>query len=744
MVRHVDFTQHRSRATHYGYHLGTEVMKKLDEVTWAVATSLSLLVASPASWAQATDPTTAAERANDLDEILVRGELTRYSATKSDTSVFETPQSISIETSEEILAKGYLNLTDALMYTAGTHGAPAGFDSRMDRYVIRGLEAPQFRDSLQTLFGRFNNARTEIYALEQVQILKGPSSVLYGKGPPSGLINAVSKLPLAERFHEIAAQVGTHDRKQVGIDTTGPIDDEGRFLYRLTALYRDSDTFVDYVNDDAVMVAPSITARIGEDTSVTLLGYYQENETRTSQQFFPWAGTMTPAPNGTFFDDSLFYGEPGWDRYNTRNESLTLLANHQISDAWSVDATARYSSGKGDYKQAWPAFIGGDRYVRNPDGSLYRDGMVPRTFYDFVGESDQLAVDVRARATLQTGALAHKVLFGVQYQEVKGDNTRFYAFAPGYDFGTGLPDATIGDEYWINLFDPVYGNIPPQAVLDPFRLNDRPSVTEDVGFYVHDHMTFGNWILSVGLRGDSVDNDTGFVRQKDDALSVNVGAMYEFANGVAPYASYSESFDPILGTTFSGSPFDPQEGEQVEVGVKFQPANLNALFTLSYFDMKQKNLLSSDPINPGFSTQQNFVTVEGIEAEAVAKMGAFSLELNYSLLDAKTSEGDYLETVPDTQASGWVGYRGPERISGVLKAGFGLRYVGGKYDFGPPAYAPPYLLSDAMIGYEWGKWDFAVNGRNLSDKKYLAACLSRGDCFFGERRSVIAQVSVRF
>ncbi len=713
----------------------------MNSIRLAAGISAAAFLLASAAQAQ-TDPAGADDSRDHLDEIVVTGSLSRYSATKSDTPVAETPRSISLETKADLIDKGALNLADAYVYSAGVFGDTYGFATRGDWVKIRGLNVPEYRDSLQALFGSYNNTRPDVYTLEQVEILKGPAAVLYGQGSPGGLVNVVSKLPQAEPLREVVAEIGSFDRQQIAADVTGALDENETLLYRLIAVHRDSGTQIDFVNDDTLVVAPSLTWRPTGDTTITLLGNYQENEGAAGAQFLPIQGTLLPAPNGEFMENDAFLGEPGFDRYDTKSQSLTMLAEHQINKIFTLEATARYTKGEAKYNQAWPAFIPG-RYVINADGTLYKDGTVPRTFYISDAESEQLAADFRARADFNTGALRHDVLAGVQYQDVITDNDGGSAYALGLDLATGRPDDQFGDQYWINVFDPEYTGAPGMDVLSQFITDAPESNTRDFGLYVQDQVEYGDWLVTLGGRWDTVDTDTGAVTQEDDAVSVSGGVMYRFAGGLNPYVSYSESFQPILGLDANNETYDPQEGTQYEAGIKYQLPGSSSLITASVFTIEQSNLLTPDPDNPSFSIQTGEVNIDGVELEAQTRVQDVFIELNASHLDTETSDGFRLPSVPENQASGWVTWRPQGQILG-FKAGGGVRYVGESWDGADGLVTPDYTLVDAMIGYETETWDFTVNARNLLDEDYQATCLARGDCFPGEERSVVARAAYRF
>lgn len=679
----------------------------------------------------------------DEDVITVHGVLGRYSATKSDTPVVETPRSVSIETLDQILERGAVDLSDAVLYSAGVIGDTYGISTRVDSVQVRGLRAPEYRDSLQALFGSYNNTRSDIYTIEQVEILRGPSAILYGQGSPGGIVNVVSKTPREEFAGEIVGEIGNHDRYQLAADVTGPLDEAGTWLYRGVGVWRDTGSQIDHVDERAITLAPSITFAPSADTRITALLNYQDIDAAAASQFLPIYGTLLPGPDGRYMDPNLFTGEPDFDRYDTDSISLTLLGEHRVNEHLQLEATLRRTEGEADYRQAWISFIGGDRYIRNPDGSLYRDGYMPRTFYASEASSEQTAADIRARLELEAGGFSHKILGGLQYQDVTTDNDTAYLFGVGLDFATGLPDSTYGDTFWFNPFEPVYGAYPSDAVIDAFMSDAPESRTQSTGLYVHDQIEYGNWIATLGLRSDWVETDTGSVRQDDDKLSTSLALMYRFDSGLNPYVSYSESFEPVIGTLFDGSAYEPQEGRQYEVGLKYQPPGTRSLVTLAWFSIEQSNLLTADPDHPGFQVQTGQVDITGLEFESAWYWDTVSLEVNASQLDTETVDGFQMASIPELQASAWLGWRLTGAWSG-FRAGAGVRYVGESQNGTDSLETPSYTLVDAMIGYEMDAWNFGLHASNLFDEAYYATCLARGDCFVGEDRTVVARVARRF
>jgi iron complex outermembrane receptor protein len=264
-------------------------------------------------------------------------------ATKTKTPLIETPQSISVITLDELTQRNVQSVTEALSYTPGVHAEAYGSDSRYDWITIRGFNAGtfgMFRDGLRWQSGQISG-RTEPYGLEELDVLKGPASVLYGQGEPGGIINMVSKRPLSTPLHQLELDGGSYTRRQVKMDMSGPLDTHARLLYRVTSLIRNSDTQVDFVPDYRRYVAPAFTWLPDSKTSLTLLGEYQHDKTDWGQ-CLPAYGTLLPNPNGRV-PVNRYTGEPGYNYFRRKQYHVGWQFERHLSKIWTVRQNSRYS-----------------------------------------------------------------------------------------------------------------------------------------------------------------------------------------------------------------------------------------------------------------------------------------------------------------------------------------------------------------------------------------------------------------
>jgi len=675
-----------------------------------------------------------------LETIRVTGQLSDFGATKTTTPILETARSISIETEEQFRDKGALTLAASFDYAAGVDAGTYGPATRGDFASVRGFDAAEYRDGQQVLFGYYNNTRTDIYVLEQVEILKGPASVLYGKGTPGGIVNAVSKLAGPDKSNEVVFDVGTNDRYQAAGDFNAQLAEN--VFFRLVGVYRESGTQVDRVNDDATILMPSISYDNGT-TRLTAMVEYSDRDSDTSSQFLPLTGTgcvsgdvtITPEivcanANGQEIDTSTYHGEPGFNRYNTDSILVSLLGSHEFTPNFSVDGIFRYKDGEADYWQSYLDFLG----AGTP--RIDADGNGTRTFYRNEASSEQSALDIRARYTFSTGQLEHEVFAGVAYQDVTTGSRYIYA-------------GGIGS---FNAYDPVYPGY-PAAFDDPSNFYDPGDTqTEDYGVYINDQISLNAWKFNIGVRYDDTETVTTSTTQSDDATSFSVGALYAFENGFSPYVSFAESFEPVIGLDgFTSQPLKPREGEQWEAGIKYQPPGTRTYITAAYFEIEETNLPNpASIIGQPDSQQEGTGTYKGFEFEALTTLGDWYLEGNLSLLDTETPDDVPFASIAEDQASAWVQYQPEEGPLSNFKAGFGIRYLGENESNGIGLVGPirvvtdGVVLGDLLIGYETDNWDLTLNARNIMDEEYYGTCLARGDCFPGEQRTVVARVARRF
>ncbi|PIF91519.1 iron complex outermembrane receptor protein [Acidovorax sp. 62] len=655
------------------------------------------------------------------------------SATKTDTPLLETPQAISVITRDQMEAQGVQTLRQATAYTAGA--VSNYFDSRVDSFSARGSSVTQYQDGLLRSYGTYNTSRPDPYTLERVEFLRGPTSVLYGQGSVGGVLNLSSKRPQAEPLREVQVQLGNHSRKQIATDLTGALDQEGQWLYRLVAVGRDSGSQVDHVDDNRVVLMPSLTWKPNAATSLTLQGLHQKDKSGSLIGFFPWQGTQLPNRYGQI-PTNTFISEPGWDAYDTTNNSWGYLFSHQFNSDWTLRQNLRRTVSEVDYRTLYTSFKA-DAATGRPARPVFNsDGRtVVRDAGWQLNTGRMLLIDTQLEGKLQAGNTTHNLLTGIDIQRNHTGQKTWSAVAPAID-----------------VYNPVYGNFTPPTASQLVR---QPSVVQkQLGFYAQDQIKWGRWTATLGLRHDSAQTETEgrpAAAVDDKVWTKRAGVTYQMDGGWAPYAGYSESFQPLGGVDVYGTAYKPQRGEQWEAGVKWQPPGQGISAFAAVYTLREKNRKTSDPSNPLNSLQIGEVKVNGFETEVQASLARqWDFTLAYAYTDAKISrsnagdQGLPVASVPKHTASAWLSHRFAAEGRGGWTVGAGVRYTGSQWSGTTAISTPAATIADAMLAYDAGDWRVAFNVVNLTDKVQITQCLARGDCFYGQARTYTLTSTYRF
>ena len=660
-------------------------------------------------------------------------------ATKTNTPLIETPQSISVIGQEQIAAQGATTLTQATQYTAGIYSGTFGADQRVDFFTLRGFVASDYgiyKDGLQLLNFGFGTLKTEIFGLERIEVLRGPSAVLFGAGNPGGLVNQITKRPPLLPFGYAEIGGGSFGQVYGAYDMGGPIGDSGQWFYRLTGIGRQGGTQVEGADADRAYIAPALTYRPDAGTSFTVLTSYQRDSTAVTANFLPYFGTVRPNASGLRIDRSLNVGDPNINTFQREQAYAGYEFAHIVDDTWTVRQNLRYS-----FSDAFQnSYIGQIGYANTAQTQL---GRYQFLYSDKVG---LFQVDNQAEARFSDGLFLHDVIFGVDYKDYTlhdNQNTNFPIFYP-------VPP--------LNILVPNYG--PPVGRPAPYQVNVYGFT--QLGFYAQDQIKLTDRLILIGgLRQDFADsvtddklfNGANSARRNDKALTGRVALLYNFDPGLAPYVAYSTSFQPQIGTdVLTGQSLKPDTGEQVEVGFKFEPIGQNYFLTVAAFDLVREN--PPFPVVVGFgSTQQGSVRSRGVEAQFVASLAeGLNVVAAYTHYDLEYIEsqitalvGKTPTNVPQTFASVFADYTIPVGDLRGFGFGGGVRYVGHSYANALNTLkVPEYVLFDATVHYTWNNWRAAITAANIGDRRFVSSCQSENSCFYGEARRVIASLSYKW
>ena len=272
-------------------------------------------------------------------------------ATKTSTALLETSQSVSVVTREQMDDQGSQTVSQAMRYTPGVLTNPYGATHRYDYVALRGFNDGSvdniYLDGLKSMgdSGTYSTMQVDPYFLERIDILKGPSSVLYGRSSPGGLVALTSKRPLYEAYHQVQATVGTQGQRGMGFDFSGPVDDDKRIAYRLTGLADQSDTQFDHNKEKRFALAPTVSIDFTEDTSLTLQAYLQHDPDGGYHGGVPADGTIHQR-NGNRIAPHFFEGEPSIDGFQRDQQSFGYQFEHRFNDVFTARQNFRYLDSK--------------------------------------------------------------------------------------------------------------------------------------------------------------------------------------------------------------------------------------------------------------------------------------------------------------------------------------------------------------------------------------------------------------
>lgn len=647
--------------------------------------------------------------------------------TKTDTPLSKTPQSVSVVPAEQIADQDVESVAEALRYSAGIFTEYRGASNQSDETFLRGYSyVPRFVNGL--FYGDNSLGQIDPYLLERVELIRGPSSVLYGQANPGGIINLVTKRPIDEPLREVTVGFGIDNRASVGFDFSDTLPNNDDISYRLAGTAWRADTQEDLLDQKRIALAPSVTWSPDEQTSLTVEAFYQNDPDAAFRNFMEAAGTVYPTAYG-YVPTDFMVSDPDHQEATREQASIGTAFSHDFDNGLTFRQNARYSMIDQTYNTlVW--------------GALQADGKtITRSASDQTQLQHQFVIDNQLEAKVSTGPLEHTILGGLDYRYTTTDNLQARGTASSID--------------WT---DPVYGNSGAVTSTTADTITDA----SQIGLYLQDQIEFGKLNLLAGLRYDFADTEiqdnlAGSNQDYDDhELSWRAGAIYNFDNGISPYASYSTSFEPVTQAPASGqAAFEPTTAQQYEVGVKFAPEGANYQVIASYYDLTQQNVLSYDYVTSAYY-QTGEVHNKGVELELHAEItDNLSLVASYSHINSEVTKsedssviGKMPARIPIDQASLWAKY---EFLDGALEGlgiGAGVRYIGESYGDGANTFqVDAATLFDASLSYDFGAknpdmkgLELQVNAKNLADETYVASCASAYACFYGSRRTVTASL----
>ena len=694
--------------------------------------------------AQALAEETATAADSNVETVTIMGKAYRNTATKSALEPEETPQGITVIDEEQLEQRGVKSLNQALRYAPGVVTEQKGASVTMyDTFSIRGFSNNQsYYDGLVLPFLTGWNLQPQIdpIAIQQVEVFKGPTSVLYGSMPPGGMVNMIAKAPQEDGSTKVGVSTGSRNLMEASIDTSGQLGDSD-FSYRLVALARKQDSQVDNAEEERYVIAPSLDWQVSDRTLINFNLYYQND---------PSMGTNSAMPLEVLkaSDPSVSMGDKNWSTFEREVLMLGYKINHQINDNWTFLQNARYT-----------------------DASLYQEntyhtatnfnpatGSLIRNAYSTDEDSQSFVIDNQVSGRVEISGLEHNLLFGVDYLKLTGDSLykEFTANAGFYGFDAYNPNNDLLDK---------------SQLQENYR-ESHDITTEQLGLYFQDQVRYDALVLLAGGRYDmfkaSDDKNSSYPTYdgKEEAdhnqFSYRVGALYELDNGISPFVSYATSFEPAAGTDINGNSLKPQLGEQVELGIKYLSPDMSQQVTASYFHITKKDSIAADPSDPTYRSkiQLGEVRSQGVEVEGRWFVTEdWDVNASYTYVDMEVTEdanpdleGTTPIYVPTHTANLWSNYYVYGGALSGTRFSAGARYMGEmEMDAtNTQGKVPSYTVVDLSVGYDLGAASDTLSGatanllvNNLLNEEYYT-CYDQSNCWFGAEQSVELSVNYEF
>ena len=700
----------------------------------AVPAAACLACSTPAWAADATAPAAAAgdPTAAAIETVQITGakqpyrNLSATGATKTDTLLKDLPQSVRVITADLLADAGVTDLSGALELSSGI-SQQNNFGGLWNSYSMRGFTGdPNFGSDY--MVNGFNSSRgynglRDGVNTRTVEILKGPSSALYGRGEPGGTVNITTKKPLFEPSYTLGLSAGSFNTWRTTADLTGPLGE--KFAYRLGVAYEEGDSFRDTVSSSHYLVSPSFIWMLSEDTTVSY-------EIEAVKQKAPFdRGVLAVNGKLGLIPVSRFLGEPGDGDITIESLGHQVFVQHYFNDDWSLQTGLSYrdSSLKGIATEAW---------------TLQADN---RTLNRQLRARDNEATDISGRLELlgkfATGPVVHNVLVGVDA----------YRFDDSRRQSRGR-NAKI--PYAIDIYEPVYGVSVP-APMVPITATDE--LQRSLGIYAQDQIELSaQWKALVGVRYDRykqrVDDslNDSIVKQELNATSPRAGLVYQPTKNLSLYATAAKGFRPNSGISSALTAFPAEESRSYEVGAKLDMADGKVTSTLAAFSIRKKNVLTPDPTNPQvYSIAVGEVESKGLEFDLsgeVARNVRLSAAYAYTSAHITKSspgaagtglvEGRFFPNVPRHSANIFANYNLPLATGGSASIGAGVFYTGerlGSVDLDDDFKLPAYTTVRLVSGYSVNKQlRVTLEVDNLFDKAYYASSYSQLWVYPGSER----------
>ncbi|MBC2385208.1 TonB-dependent siderophore receptor [Pseudomonas sp. WS 5106] len=577
------------------------------------------------------------------------------SATRTDTSIHETPQSISVVTKDAVEDIGATRLQDALDYAGGVGRANNFGGQGLTTFTVRGFTTGEFYRNGFPINRGYPNM-PDANTIERLEVLRGPATMLYGRGDPGGTFNVVSKQPLPERTVTLGSQLSDQGMRRGTLDASGPLDDEGRLAYRLNVVGEGGDTFRDHVETERYGVTPVITWQATEDTKLIFEGDFMRNNHPLDRGLTRYANQKGTPSRDTF------WGEKDIGKLHNDNSMAQLRFEHLLNDNWTLGGGFQWLDGT----------LQGNAIEAN---SLAADGRtLSRNFNYRKLEWTDKDTQLNLTGHFSTGGFEHTLLTGVEFED--------------YDYKSIIQRSSgAAGTYPIDIFNPVYGQ--PRPALTRTPTHDKENLKTYAAF-VQDQVALTERLkVLAGARFERFEHDYHTYvpggkswEASDNAVTPRVGVTYDLTETVAVYADAARSFKPNTGASRQGGGFEPEKGKSYEMGIKWEALDHALSVDAAIYQIEKKNVLTTDPVDSTFSVAAGQVRSRGFDLNVAGNLTPeWRVIGGYAYVDAEVTKdnsirvGSRLANIPRSSFSLLNVYEFQDGALKGLGLGAGSKYV---------------------------------------------------------------------
>ncbi|CAG8999846.1 MAG: Ferrichrome outer membrane transporter/phage receptor [Candidatus Celerinatantimonas neptuna] len=660
-------------------------------------------------------------KTKDLAPVQVYGNTYRSTGTKSDLGPMEAPMSYEVYDTDYLKQHQVDSINEALRYVPGITTENRSTATLFDQYTIRGFVSyNNYYNGLPLQYIHNWNLYPQVdaFATQSVEVLKGPTSSLYGSAPPGGMINQIGKQPERYEHTQVQLSTGNNDLQELGIDHNGVINDH--FDYRIVALGRKQHAQMKTTKEERKLFAPSATWRITPKTTLNLNLYYQDDPKLVPSTPLPSAGTVYSTSWGKLASDA-YAGDKNWNNAARRVTMLGYKINHRFNDRVKFLQNFRYTKGSLLQRNTYTLSISGP--------------VLNRSAYETDEKMNGYVVDNQLAWNTFIGSTEHKLLFGLDYQRLQSSVTYQDTF------GAGTPT--------IDLSDPDYDQFNASSIKSNFAYTQTNSIkSNQLGLYAQDEMHWNAFTVLGDVRHDHYRSDDNQIASGSASstkidqhhISTRLAGIYTFDNGIAPYLSYATSYQPTSGTDVkTGKTVKPTTAKQYEAGVKFKTPSRSVEFTAAAFDIIQSNILKYDSA-PANYTQVGEITSKGIETSIRTRLlKNVDVQANYTLQHVEVTQNadsNLIGKTPVWVAKNKASIWGTYYMNQAFDVSLGVRYVGKTpIDDANSDFVSGYTLTDLASTYRFND-NYKVNltVTNLTNKRYVGACYDTSNCWMGAER----------